>query len=501
MLKGRISGRVLGFVVLATVLAMANTYGSTLASALFLNRAGADAIPLYYILDAVLSIPVAMICSQVIDRWPRAVVFSTLLLGGALLTAAVAPAARAETKALFFVLYVVISVFEQLSYSVFYVLMTDYFTSVETNRSTTAIAIGMALGGLAGGALAGVGAGAFSSANLRFGMPALLVLTYGSFAIIRRRVAALGEAEPQAEESLRESLAAFRPLIKRYPIVGLLALGVFLNIVVQSVIEYQVFVIYTERFSTESALTQFLGALNGALNLFNIVTSLFLTGPLLARIGVARMNLVYPAMTVSAFAALAASFSLPPGIFSHVVYDPWAHSVDAPIFVSNYNAVPHRFVGRVRIFNDGLMYPLAMAVAGAGLWAIEGWASQIIITFVGLVLALCFLLCGFWIRRAYASGLMEMLRSGSLDLANATEIATIPSTQYGEIRRLLQSNDERNQTLGLELAGRADVSVFHQEIEELLSRAAGPVRAAFVRRFSGRLDTALTEAVVRLLAA
>jgi HEAT repeat protein/MFS family permease len=500
VLKGRISGRVLGFVVLATGLATANTYGSTLAAALFLNRAGADAIPLYYILYAALSIPVAMVFSQVIDRFPRAAVFSALLIGGAVLTAAVAPAARSETKALFYALYIVISVFEQLSYSVFYVLMTDYFTSVETNRSTTAIAVGMALGGLAGGALAGAGASVFSSADLLFGMPALLIVSLGGFVMIRRRVAALGESEPQGEESLWESLAAFHPLIRRYPVVGLLALGVFLNIVVQSIIEYQVFVIYTAKFPDESGLTRFLGLLNGVLNLLNIVTSLFLTGPLLARIGVARMNVVYPAMTVSAFAALGGSFSLPSGVFSHVVYDPWAHSVDAPIFVSNYNAVPHRFVGRVRIFNDGLMYPLAMAGAGAGLWAFQEKVPQSTVTGVGLMLAIAFLACGIAIRRAYAHGLMEMLRSGSLDLANAGEV-TVPATQYDEIKRLLQSGDERSQTLGLELAGRADVGVFQREIEELLSRAAGPVRAAFIRRFSGRLDAALTAAVVRLLSA
>src|SRR3954467_5588390 len=104
-MKLRISGRVLSFAFLATALAAANTYGSTLAAALFLNRAGAEAIPLYYILYAGLSIPVAMVFSQVIDRWPRPTVFTVLIVGGAVLTAAAAPAARAETTALFYALY------------------------------------------------------------------------------------------------------------------------------------------------------------------------------------------------------------------------------------------------------------------------------------------------------------------------------------------------------------------------------------------------------------
>lgn len=494
------SGRVIKFAALATALATANTYGSTLAAALFLNRAGSNAIPLYYVLYAVLSIPVAIVFSQIIDRHPRNALFTALMVGGAILTAAVAPAAHTESKTLLYTLYIVISVFEQLSYSVFYVLMADYFTSVETNHSTTAIAVGMALGGLIGGVLAGVGAGTFHAADLLLGMPALLLITAFIFGLMRRRMVALGEAEPQAEEGLLASLAAFPPLIKRYPIAGLLALGVFLNIVVQSITEYQVFVIYTERFADEAALTRFLGVLNGALNLVNIVTSFALTGPLLARLGVARMNLVYPAMTVSAFAALGAWFALPAAIFAHVVYDPWAHSVDAPTFVANYNALPHRFVGRVRIFCDGLAYPAAMAAAGGALWFIQTRVSQGTVTAAGLVMALAFLACGLAIRRAYAHGLMDMLRSGSVEL-DADGVREIPASRYTDIRRLLQSNDASDQSFGLEIAARADLRIFQRDIQELLGRASGPVRAAFIRACSGRIGGTLTAAMTDMLSA
>src|SRR5690349_18842951 len=138
------SGRVFKFVALATALATANTYGSTLAAALFLNRAGADAIPLYYVLYAVLSTPLAVVFSQIIDRYSRNTLFTALMIGGAVVTAATPLAAHSGSTPLLYMLYTVISVFEQLSYSVFYVLMADYFTSVETNRSTTAIAVGMA---------------------------------------------------------------------------------------------------------------------------------------------------------------------------------------------------------------------------------------------------------------------------------------------------------------------------------------------------------------------
>ncbi len=496
---GRFSPRILSFVLLATVLAAANTYGSTLAAALFLNRAGADAIPIYYVVYAAVSIPLSIVFTRLIDRWPRSVLFTGFLAGGAAVMAAAAGAAHTDSLVLLYALYIVISVFEQTSYSIFYVLVADYFTSVETNRSTTALAVGMAAGGLIGGGLAGLGAEGFSPATLLYGMPALLAATLGAFVVLRRRVKPLGEQEPQEEEGLWESFAAFAPLVARYPIVALISAGVFLNIVVQSVIEYQVFVIYAERFPDEQDLTRFLGILNGALNVLNILTSTLITGPLLTRLGVARMNVVYPVMTVTAFGALGASFGLPAAVYSHVVYDPWAHSVDAPIFVSNYNAMPHRFMGKVRIFNDGLVYPFAMAVTGGALWLAQDRISQGAVTWIGFGLALAFLVCGVAIRYAYPKALRDMLREGSLDFSgSAARDVDVPTA---DVRRLLKSGDPGDQSAGLELAVRGDLSAVQNEIEDLLGRRQDAVNALFLALSDRHPGPAFTRGLVALTSA
>lgn len=496
MASARLSPRILSFVLLAAVLATANTYGSTLAAALFLNRAGADAIPIYYVVYAVISIPLSVAFTRIIDRWPRAQLFTAFIGGGAVIMGLAAAAAHSQSLALIYALYIVISIFEQTSYSIFYVLVADYFTSVETNRSTTALAVGMAVGGLIGGALAGIGAEAFSAATLLFGMPALLGAALGAFIYLRLRTKPLGEAEPQEEEGLWESFAAFAPLVRRTPIVALISAGVFLNIAVQSVIEYQVFVIYTERYPDERDLTSFLGVLNGILNVVNILTSTLITGPLLARIGVARMNIVYPAMTVTAFGALGASFGLPAAVYSHVIYDPLAHSVDAPIFVSNYNAMPHRFVGKVRIFNDGLVYPFAMAVTGAALWIVQDDVSQNVVTWVGFVLALAFLACGVAIRYAYPKALRDMLRDGALDFSEAA--AREVQVPTADIRRLLLSSDPQEQSTGLEIAVRSGFAGVQSEIESLLARRQEAVNVLFLALVDKHWSDACARALIDL---
>ena len=47
------------FVVLAFLLALQDTYASTLAASQFLARIGAQGVPLYYVLNAAVSLPFA----------------------------------------------------------------------------------------------------------------------------------------------------------------------------------------------------------------------------------------------------------------------------------------------------------------------------------------------------------------------------------------------------------------------------------------------------------
>ncbi len=139
------------FVVLAFLLAAQNSYASTLAASLFLSRLGAEAIPLYYILFAIVSIPTSTIVSRVIDRFPRHLIFKAML-GVFVLTSLAMSALLGLSDSWYYVVYLAISVCEQLLYSLYYVLFSDYFTVVEAKRATGRVAIGMALGGLAGGA-------------------------------------------------------------------------------------------------------------------------------------------------------------------------------------------------------------------------------------------------------------------------------------------------------------------------------------------------------------
>ena len=55
----------------AFLIALQNVYASTLVASLFLARIGAQGMPFYYVLFALVSIPFAALFSSIIDRFPR----------------------------------------------------------------------------------------------------------------------------------------------------------------------------------------------------------------------------------------------------------------------------------------------------------------------------------------------------------------------------------------------------------------------------------------------
>ncbi len=57
----------------------------------------------------------------------------------------------------------------------------------------------------------------------------------------------------------------------------------------------------------------------------------FFTNRFMPKLGVARMNIVYPCLNLLSFGLLAFSGTLPAAIFAHVAYDPFEHSIDVPV--------------------------------------------------------------------------------------------------------------------------------------------------------------------------
>jgi Cyclic nucleotide-binding domain/Major Facilitator Superfamily len=469
------TGRSGMFFVLAFLLAAQNSYASTFAASLFLSKVGAEAIPLYYVLFAIVSIPTSTIVSRVIDRFPRHLIFKCML--GIFVAISLAMSTLLDLgSGWYYVVYVGISVCEQLLYSIYYVLFSDYFTVVEAKRATGRVTIGMALGGLAGGA--GVVA-VESLAGPRLALlltPILVGIVVVYFASLTRLYKPVGAIEPAADESLVESLRVVPRLLARYPMVALMAGAMFLNVLLQCLSEYLAFSIYTLHYPRIEELALFLGTVNAGLNMLGFAIVILFTDPALKRFGVATMNRIYPALNVMSFGVMTTSTSLPAGILAHIAYDPFVHSIDVPVSTMNYNAIRHRLVGRVRVFVDGVVYPLALALAGGLLVLFQHSLGLRQIAGIGFAISLLLLLVHWQIGTHYVRGLLGMLRDGALDLEASVTSLRLPAEAIAEIRALL-AGDQRAAYAGLQMALRCE----HEFPAEEIGPALATIPAAQAR--------------------
>jgi HEAT repeat protein len=464
--------RLVHFLFLAVSLVTVNVLAITLAESLFLSNAGPERLPFFYVLLAFVSIPMAAGFSYLVDRIPRLRLFRYLLFGGILLVALLRLLVVQDTIPVYYAIYIGVTLLELLIDIQFWVLVSDYFTSLDLKKYAPFLVMAMAFGGLLGGGLARLLSGMVATQNLLLLLPFLFAVAVFQLSFLEKaqKEAEADYVEEEAEGGgLLENLRIFPQIIRRYPIMVLIAGNGLLAVVVQRIIEFQVFTVYSEVFPTTNELTRFLGVLHAGLSVLEFGVTYFFTRPLIQRLGVSRMNLVYPVFTLASLAGLAASFRLPAAIGAHISYDTLAHSVAQPVETLNYNAVPDRFRSRVRVISDGFFYPGGLALAGGLLLVTQQFLTTLQVTLVGAALGVALLLVGSWLSKRYPESLIQILRSRSVNLDEVSEgLTSLPPHHAEHVRDLLLSDDPASQVLGLELATRVDPAQFLGEAQALL---------------------------------
>jgi MFS family permease len=455
-------------VILAFFLAAQNTYASTLVASRFIAQVGARGIPFYYVLFAATSIPIAILFSSVIDRFPRHRLFIAALWIFAAVTGMLAVAAS-FAQSTPYLGFLIVRVFEHLLYSIYYILIADYLTVLDNKRYAAPIALGMAMGGLFGGALLTAMTSSFGASTAAWAAPVLVAAVPVYAAWVTNRRQPLDAAAPASPEGFVESVQVIPRLLARYPMVALMSAAMLLNVMLQCIAEFSALSIYGTHFPRLDELTVFLGLVNAALSVLGFVIIVLFTGRQLPRLGVPRMNLVYPALDVLTFGVLALSPSLPAGILANVSYDPFEHGIDVPVTTMNYNAVRRRFVGRVRVFIDGIVFPVGLASAGVLLLVLAERVDLRVIAALGLVVSLVLLLLHWHVGRQYARGLIDMLRDGAVELDQIDNGLRLPPDSAGEIHALL-AGDVRMASIGLEMAVRCDANIAAAEIAAGLAK-------------------------------
>ncbi|NEO28485.1 MAG: hypothetical protein F6K03_16800 [Kamptonema sp. SIO4C4] len=334
------NSRLFNLLLLAVSATTFSIFALTLGTSLFLSHAGVEYLPLSYLMMGVAAIPIYTGISRIVDNTSRPRLFRYLLLGATLLVLIIQRLLSLETLPVYFVLHVGAYIQWILTLEVLLPsLVTDYFTTLDWKRNTHWLRMAMAIGGLLGGALASILAQPLSPEQMLFGLPILYGITFLQLWYLERNVTPLTPSASEKNLKTQLNWQDLPQLFQQYPVIFFLAGSTSLFIILYISSEFLYLHIYAQTFSDDRSLTRFLGLMRVVNNLLPLFVLYCITRPLLKRLGVTRMNLVYPLTTLLSFAGLALQFNLVTAVFANLNNDGLDDSTNQPI--RNCAHLPH----------------------------------------------------------------------------------------------------------------------------------------------------------------
>ena len=484
---------------LAVTILSYNVIAMAIANSLFVNRVGADSLPLAFISIGLCSMPAYGLFSTAIDRYSRPKLFRFVLGVSIALAISLRLLLNFDSLVIYYGLLIVVFFQWDFYNNILYPsLAIDYFTSIEYKRYTPFIGIAQAVGTLLGGSVTIALSQYLRTRDLLWGLPLILTIALAQILYLEKSQPRLDIVKPKEKTSLVASLQSFPSLVREYPLVLLLASSSFLLVIIYLSSEFLWFNVYGNSFS-EGELTSFLGLMRIVISLVQVAVLYGVTRPLLQWFGVANLNAVYPMTTLISFAGLLFNFKLPAAIGLHINGDAFYKGINLPIHQLNYNAIPSEFSGRVRALSDGLIYSVGLTLAGVLLWVAHHYLSLVQITWLAAALTVLLLLVRLPMGKYYAQGLEQMIRADAIDLDElALEGIQLPSQSQDAIREMLLSSDRYMELKGLELAGSlGQLKDFAAEIKQILPTADDEIRDTVVELLAN--DTNAPELLEQLL--
>tara|TARA_B100000683_G_scaffold221151_1_gene218281 strand:+ start:3184 stop:6285 length:3102 start_codon:yes stop_codon:yes gene_type:complete len=403
--------------------------GLSIADSIFLSRLGASSLPIVYVIAPVAMVLFVPFLSFSTSRLGIDRVFDliqyVLVLGGLFFFVALSGwiPALSESTIVLYLLRLYAYIWLVSLYTLFWNLVDGYFDILDAKRLYPIFGGGLSIGSAVGGGLVTLFSGALGSHWIFLIWPVVAALSV-VVAVILRRTERKIEDEPESSEvGFFDQNSRVLKTAGRSSYVLLINVIMFGTLVLTTFTEFQ----YLDIFSVnrgEQELASLFGQLFLAVNLVNVVINFFLFNRIIVWIGVKNALLVQPAIYLLAFVFFYFDGGYEAALFGFLAYHGFYISFDANNWNFLFNAAPSEVKKEIRTFTEGLMDPMATAVAGmllllAGstLGAGDGWFSLQNLAAGGLTLAFVHLGMAFLLRNQYPRAIMENLRKEWLNFS------------------------------------------------------------------------------------
>jgi hypothetical protein len=475
----------------AIVLGWAMYTGFSAAQSIFLNKAGPQAYPLFFIVLALAVWPMVALQGIVTRRFGVGRAFRISLVGNAVLAVLVYAAYSVrEDATVAFAAYVVYSVAFELLMLQFWIFVTQHFNVLEGKRIFPVIAAGSSIGYILAGVTTTVVAVYATE-------PLIFVWAFGSIAaaIMSRglertlfRPAFIDDADAffadQEAALKRHGVVAVLRGALRYVTGSRLVLALVLFAlalqIASRVGDYLVAVIFVQATHNNlQSLTILIGNAWLASYIVQLAVSLIVTPWILSRLGVKNAIMVLPIFTLIGFTAVALAPVLSTALFLFIVRNGLQTGLDDPVENVLGSALPAQVTPKLKLLLDNAVLPGAAVVTGVGLVLVQrtGAAGVEVVAVIGIAMALVFIFAAFRVRELYVSAIYDRLRTHALSLADFQQALGRPNPeQIAELQGYIRGGEGRVREFATAALGKASPEVFAAMLPELLASDDPTVR-------------------------
>jgi ATP/ADP translocase len=452
--------------------------------AIFLNKAGPEAYPLFFIILALAVWPMVAFQGALTRRLGVGRAFRVILaLNGIAAFGTFVAYLFDESPTVAFAGYVIYSVGFEMVMLQFWGFASQHFNLLEGKRIFPVIAAGSSIGYILAG---------FTTTLIALVAtePVLLVWTFGaSVAIVMsirlERTLYRPSFDDDADEFLahehvvrgRQSAAdmlrsAFQYVTSSPLVVALVLLALVLQIA-SRVGDYLVALIFVN--STHhnlQALTILIGNAWLASYVVQLVISLFVAPWVLEKLGVKNAILALPIFTLIGFAAVAASPMLATSLFLFIVRNGLQTGLDDPAESVLGSAVPAQVAPKLKFLLDNVVLPGAVAISGIVLFVVQRTveASEEVLAVIGIVMAILFIAAAFRVRSLYVSAIYARLRTHAMTLSDFQRAVGRPSqSEIDELQVFVRQGDDKVRQFAAAALARLAPDTFAGMLPELLA--------------------------------
>jgi len=469
----------------------------SLRQAEYIDKLGAQALPLVYLLVAVCSLPILLLWSRSVDRVPRhhLIAATSLVVAASLVGFFVL--FQMENQVVPVVFYVWISIVYVLTVSQFWSYSNHIFDPRQAKRLFGFIGAGGLLGGIAGGQVTALATRLVGTYATLFVAGAILLIAGGlSYLIQRYRPTEDSSIAGAAGlEKLEEARGGFQAILQSRHL-QLVAAIMLLTVMVAQVVDVQFSEAVERSTSTLEQRATFFGNFYSIMGISALVFQVLFTSRIHRRLGIGFATRVLPVtmafgtvaiLATAAFAPKLPKLLLAAALSLKVGENGLRYSLDQATRELLFLPVPSRARLKAKATIDVFIQRLGKGTAALLLMPVFfGLMSPIQAGWITLGLITVWLAVTVAMRRQYVQSFRDGLESTDVDTASAIDLSDATSLEV--LIQALDSADPRHVVNSLELL--ESNSKGHLVPRLMLSHTDPTVRCRTLRVFaaSGRRD-------------